>query len=97
MKSIALLASSAASLTSAGSTPKTIHATDAIMTSLLQENKIGTGVCQTMLGNNIYDLTKFDSVGRDLYLRTPAVIQNKDKTSAFAYKTCDASSEFTEP
>jgi len=49
-----------------------------------------------MLGNNIYDLTKFDIIGRDLYVNTPAVIQKDDKTSAFAFKTCEPSSEFTE-
>jgi hypothetical protein len=67
------------------------------MNNLLQTQfKIGGGVCQAMLGNNIYDLTKFDVVGRDTYYDTPSVIESTDKTSAFVYKTCEPGYTMTE-
>lgn len=55
--------------------------------------RIGNGVCQTYVVNNVYDLKNFDEMGRDLYWNTPNVIQSND--NIFIYKTCGADWEMT--
>lgn len=82
--------------TLAGTTSAAVSELNNQSVELMSSNTIGSGVCQTFLGNNIYDLKKFDEMHRDIYWNTPAVIQTQDASSAFMYKTCDPSWKMTE-
>jgi len=44
----------------------------------------------------VYDLKKFDEVGRDMYWDTPNVIKSSDSKSAFLYKTCESTWTMTD-
>ena len=55
--------------------------------SVKATQQIGSGICQTILGIDLYDLTRFDMASRDVF--TPALFESDDQKSAFLYKTCD--------